>query len=150
MTHKVLFRHAVVAVENEEVFMCFSSLKLCIAVLRFYEVDTPQLLTSQIFRSALVWISCIQCCMFVICRTGRIPLTDNLSSSVARLQLFILSQSDDVTMDTIYPSYGTILVRLTAPARRNCDVRDILASYLSPLSINKIKVNIDSSCSNAI
>lgn len=55
----------------------------------------------------------------------------HLSSSVARLQFFTLSQSGDVAMDTSYSSsWDTVLVKLRVQARRNSDVRDVLANGL--------------------
>lgn len=56
MTHKVLSLHTIAVVGSEEVFACFSCLKLCSIVLRFYEADIPNPLEiSQIFHIALVF-----------------------------------------------------------------------------------------------
>lgn len=53
MTHQVLSLNTTYDVGNEEVFPCFSCLKLCSVVLRFPEANIPSPTDSQIFHIAL-------------------------------------------------------------------------------------------------
>lgn len=73
MTHQVLSLNTTNDAGNEEVFPCFSCLKLCSVVLRFPEANIPSPTDKSDFPHCPSIISCIQCCMFVVCRTERIP-----------------------------------------------------------------------------
>lgn len=122
-------------VGSEEVFTCFSCLRLC-SLVRFYEAaipNSPQI--SRLFRIALVLFvhSVLHDCPLQNWKNS--PYT-HLSSSVARLQRFTLSQSGDVAMDTSYSSsYDTVLVRLRVQTRRNCEVSCLECGFPSTLMI---------------
>lgn len=76
MTHKVLSLHTTAVVGSEEVFACISCLKIMqysTKVLRGWH-SQPSTNKSD-FPHCPSIISRIQCYMFVICRTGRIPPT---------------------------------------------------------------------------
>lgn len=123
-------------VGSEEVFACFSGLRLCSIVLRLYAAAIPSSpRISRLFRIALALFahSVLHDCPLQNWKNS--PYT-HLSSSVARLQRFTLPQSGDVAMDTSYSSsYGTVLVRLRVQTRRNCEVSCLECGFPSTLMI---------------
>lgn len=137
MTHKVLFLHTIAVVGSEEVFACFSCLKLCSIVLRFYEADILNpLQISQIFHITLVLPVAFSAACLSFAELEEFPLHTSRHQLLG-YSFFTLSQSGDVAMDTSYSSsYDTVLVKLRVQARRNRDVRYVLAYGLpSPLMI---------------
>lgn len=76
MTHKVLSLHTTAVVGSEEVFACFSCFKIMQHSTKVLWGWHSQPSTNKSdFPHCPNIISRIQCCMFVICRTGRIPPT---------------------------------------------------------------------------
>lgn len=123
-------------VGSEAVFTCFSCLRWCSTVLRFYEAaipNSPQI--SRLFRTVLALFVAFSVAWLSFADWKNSPYT-HLSSSVARLQRFTLSQSGDVAMDTSYSSsYDTVLVRLRVQTRRNCEVSWLEYGFPSTLMI---------------
>lgn len=75
MTHKVLSPNTTNDVGSKKVFPCFSCLKLCSIVLRFYEADSPNSLQiSQIFHIALALLVAFSAACLSFAKLEEFPL----------------------------------------------------------------------------